>query len=188
MTNLYNITYNLQPVTSKPKKYSTEMNRHVAGKNVPTGITINQFAEMVSAPFSYTWYGGTYTNTISNQNWTSTQVFGLDFDGGGKSPEETIQLLKSNGVFPQLWYTTFSSTPEQLKYRVLIFTEQPVTDFSERDLIYRGLLQLVPHADHSCKNAGRIFFWRTKGGSITQRTSIQPATHRCHLHCGDYFR
>ena len=174
MTNLYSITYNPQPVNTKPKKYSAEMNRHVAGINVPTGITINQFAEMVSAPYSHTWYGGTYTNTINNQNWQSTQVFGLDFDGCDKTPEETIQLLKSNGVIPQLWYTTFSSTPEKLKYRVLIFTEQPVTDFSERDLIYRGLLQLVPHADHSCKNAGRIFF----GGQKAEVLHNEPLSNQ----------
>jgi hypothetical protein len=180
MTNLYSITYNPQPVTTKPRKYSAEMNRHVAGINVPTGITINQFAEMVSAPYSHTWYGGTYTSTISNQNWLSTQIFGLDFDGGDKTPEETIQMLESNGVIPQLWYTIFSSTPKKLKYRVLIFTEQPVTDFSERDLIYKGLLQLIPYADHSCKNAGGYFLadkrrkYYTTNLYLTSNSSMLP--------------
>ena len=100
MTKTYSITYNPSRVESKPKKYSNEMNRHVAGINVPTGITINQFAEMISAPNSHSWYGGTYSNSISNQNWTSTQVFGLDFDGGDKTPQETIATLQTNGINP----------------------------------------------------------------------------------------
>ena len=155
---MYSITYNPARVESKPKKYSNEMNRHVAGINVPTGITINQFAEMVSAPNSHTWYGGTYTNTISNQTWTSTQVFGLDFDGGDKTPQETIHTLQANGIHPQLWYSTFTSTTDIPKYRVVLFAEKPITDIQERDLIYRGLLQMVPYADTTCKNSGRIFF------------------------------
>ncbi len=71
MAKMYSITYNPARVESKPKKYSNEMNRHLAGINVPTGVTIQGFAEMVSAPNSHSWYGGTYSNTISNQNWTS---------------------------------------------------------------------------------------------------------------------
>ena len=158
MTKFYQITYNPARVESKPKKYSTEMNRHVAGINVPTGITINQFAEMVSTPYSHTWYGGTYSNSISNQNWVCTQVFGLDFDGGDKSPEETIATLQTNGINPQLWYSTFSHTADIPKYRVVLFVEKPITDSNQRDLIYKGLLQMIPCADNTCKNAGRIFF------------------------------
>lgn len=158
MTKTYSITYNPARVESKPKKYSNEMNRHVTGINVPTGVTIQGFAELVSAPNSHSWYGGTYSNSISNQNWVCTQVFGLDFDGGDNTPEKTIQTLQANGINPQLWYSTFSSTTDIPKYRVVLFAENPITDIQERDLIYKGLLQMVPYADTSCKNAGRIFF------------------------------
>jgi hypothetical protein len=174
MTKMYSITYNPVRVESKPKKYSNEMNRHVAGINVPTGITINQFAAMVSSPNSHSWYGGTLTNTINNQNWTSTQVFGLDFDGGDKTPEETIHILQANGINPQLWYTTFSSTTEMHKYRVVLFVENQITDIQERDLIYKGLLQLVPHADPTCKNAGRIFF----GGQRAEVIHTEPISNQ----------
>jgi hypothetical protein len=174
MTKIYSITYNPARVESKPKKYSKAMNRHVAGINVPTGITINQFAEMVSAPNSHTWYGGTYTNTISNQTWTSTQVFGLDFDDGDNTPEETIATLQTNGIYPQLWYTTFSSTKEMHKYRVVLFAENQITDIQERDHIYKGLLQLVPHADPTCKNAGRIFF----GGQRAAVIHTEPISNQ----------
>lgn len=174
MTKTYSITYNPERVESKPKKYSNEMNRHVAGINVPTGITINQFAEMVSAPNSHSWFGGTYSNSISNQTWMSTQVFGLDFDGGDKTPEETIHTLQTNGINPQLWYSTFSSTPEIHKYRVVLFAEKPITDIQERDLIYKGLLQMVPYADTSCKNAGRIFF----GGKEAVVLNTNPTSNQ----------
>jgi hypothetical protein len=174
MTKMYSITYNPARVESKPKKYSNEMNRHVAGINVPTGITINQFAEMVSAPNSHSWYGGTYSNSISNQTWTSTQVFGLDFDGGDKTPQETIHTLQANGITPQIWYTTLSSTKEMQKYRVVLFAEKPIKDIQERDLIYKGLLQLVPHADPTCKNAGRIFF----GGQRAAVIHTEPISNQ----------
>lgn len=174
MTKMYSITYNPARVESKPKKYSNEMNRHVAGINVPTGVTINQFAEMVSAPYSHTWYGGTYSNLISNQNWTSTQVFALDFDDGDKTPEETIHTLQANGIHPQLWYSTFTSTTDIPKYRVVLFAEKPITDIQERDFIYKGLLQMVPYADSTCKNAGRIFF----GGKEAVILNTNPTSNQ----------
>jgi len=110
MTKTYQITFNPKRVSSKPKKNSREMSDHLKGINVPTGITINEFANMVSGPNSHTWFGGTYTTSITNQNWTSTQVIGLDFDSGDYTVEETVDKLKSNGINPQLWYSSFSST------------------------------------------------------------------------------
>jgi hypothetical protein len=158
MTKTYQITFNPKQVSSKPKKNSLEMSNHLNGINVPTGITINEFANMVSNPNSHTWFGGTYNTSITNQNWTSTQVIGLDFDSGDYTVEETIDKLKLNGIHPQLWYSSFSSTPSNPKFRVVLFIDQPITNPEHRELIYKGLLQLVPHADVSCKNAARIFF------------------------------
>ena len=174
MTKFYHITYNPARVESKPKKYSNEMNRHVAGINVPTGVTIQGFAEMVSAPSSHSWFGGTYSNSISNQNWVCTQVFGLDFDGGDKTPQETIATLQTNGINPQLWYSTFSHTADIPKYRVVLFAEKPITDIQERDLIYKGLLQMIPYADTTCKNAGRIFF----GGKEAVVLNTNPTSNQ----------
>jgi len=109
---------------TKPKKHSMEMSIHLKEINVPTGITINEFGNMVSEPNSHTWFGGTFTNNITNQNWTSTQVIGLDFDSGEYTISETIEKLKMNGVYPQLWYSSFSSTSEHPKYRIVLFLDQ----------------------------------------------------------------
>ena len=158
MTKKYQITFNPTPIKQKPKRNSMEMSVHLQGISTITGITINEFAGMVAAPNSHTWYGGTYTKSISNQNWTSTQVIGLDFDNGEFSVTETIDKLKSSGISPQLWYSSFSSTIDKPKYRIVLFIDQPITNPAHRELIYKGLLELVPHADQSCKNAGRIFF------------------------------
>lgn len=76
MTKTYDITYNPETVRSKPKQYSTAMNRHVAGINVTARIEINQFAEMVSAPYSHTWYGDTVINHIRFRNPANTINFG----------------------------------------------------------------------------------------------------------------
>jgi hypothetical protein len=158
MTKTYFINYNPKRVMTKPKKHSMEMSIHLKEINVPTGITINEFGNMVSAPNSHTWFGGTFTNNITNQNWTSTQVIGLDFDSAEYTISETIEKLKMNGVYPQLWYSSFSSTSEHPKYRIVLFLDQPITNVEHRDMVYRGLLNIVPHADKSCKNAARIFF------------------------------
>jgi hypothetical protein len=158
MTKTYLINYNPMRVMTKPKKHTMEMSVHLNGINVPTGITINEFGNMVSAPNSHTWFGGTFTNNITNQNWTSTQVIGLDFDSGEYTASETIEKLKMNGVYPQLWYSSFSSTLEHPKYRIVLFLDQPITNIEHREMVYRGLLNIVPHADKSCKNAARIFF------------------------------
>jgi len=158
MTKTYKITFNPKRVSSKPKKNSLEMSNHLNGINVPTGITINEFANMVSGPNSHTWFGGTYNTSITNQNWTSTQVIGLDFDSGDYTVEETVDKLKSNGIHAQLWYSSFSSTTSNPKFRIVLFVDEPIINAEHRELIYKGLLQLVPHADVSCKNAARIFF------------------------------
>ena len=158
MTKTYQITFNPKRVSSKPKKNSREMSDHLKGINVPTGITINEFSNMVSGPNSHTWFGGTYNTSITNQNWTSTQVIGLDFDSGVYTVEETVDKLKSNGINPQLWYSSFSSTISNPKFRIVLFVDEPITNPEHRELIYKGLLQLVPHADVICKNAARIFF------------------------------
>ena len=158
MTKTYQITFNPKRVSSKPKKNSREMSDHLKGINVPTGITINEFSNMVAGPNSHTWFGGTYNTSITNQNWTSTQVIGLDFDSGVYTVEETVDKLKSNGINPQLWYSSFSSTTSNPKFRIVLFVDEPITNPEHRELIYKGLLQLVPHADVNCKNAARIFF------------------------------
>lgn len=158
MTKKYLVTFNPTPMNQKPKKNSREMNFHLKGIRTLTGLTINEFAAMVAVPNSHTWYGGTYTNCLCNQNWTSTQVIGLDFDKGDYSITQTIEKLQSNGINPQLWYSSFSSTADKPKFRVVLFIDQPITNPTHRELIYKGLLELVPHADHSCKNAARIFF------------------------------
>ncbi len=158
MTKTYLINYNPKRVITKPKKHSFEMSIHLKEINVPTGITINEFGNMISAPNSHTWFGGTYTHSLTNENWTSTSVIGLDFDSGEYSVSETIDKLKTNGINPQLWYSSFSSTTEHPKFRIVLFLDQPITNYEHREMVYKGLLNIVPHADHSCKNASRIFF------------------------------
>lgn len=158
MTKTYLINYNPKRVITKPKKHSFEMSVHLKEINVTTGITINEFGNMISAPNSHTWFGGTYTHSLTNDNWTSTSVIGLDFDSGEYSVTETIEKLKTNGINPQLWYSSFSSITEHPKYRIVLFLDQPITNYEHREMVYKGLLNIVPHADHSCKNASRIFF------------------------------
>jgi hypothetical protein len=50
---IFKITINPTPSKIKQKKDSTEFGRIVNGINYVTGVTINQFSQIVAAPFSF---------------------------------------------------------------------------------------------------------------------------------------
>ena len=125
---------------------------------IQTGITINQFSQLVSAPFSLTWSGGLFNGLRSNQTWEKQSVFALDFDDGKITIDEVFTRLSEVGIVPQIWYSTFSDSPEHRKFRVVIFLDSPVTDISIHKLIHESLFSLFPEVDNVCKDASRYFF------------------------------
>ena len=66
--------------------------------------------------------------------------------------------LKEIGIVPQIWYTTFSDSPELRKFRVVIFLDTPITDIRIHKLIHESLFSLFPEVDNVCKDASRYFF------------------------------
>jgi hypothetical protein len=125
---------------------------------IQTGITINQFAQIVSAPRSHTWSGGLFYGLRSNNTWEKQSVFALDFDKGKITIEGVYSRLKELGIVPQLWYSTFSDSPELRKFRVVIFLDSPVTDIRIHKLIHESLFSIFPEVDNVCKDASRYFF------------------------------
>jgi hypothetical protein len=123
-----------------------------------TGITINQFSQLVSAPSSHTWSGGLFKGFRSNNAWEKQSVFALDFDDGKISIDDVYARLKEIGIVPQTWYTTFSDSPELRKFRVVIFLDNPITDIKIHKLIHESLFSLFPEVDDVCKDASRYYF------------------------------
>jgi len=146
--------------TTLVKKPETNYEVGIIRNNIKlqTGVTIPQFSTIVSAPQSYTWFGGALKGPISNENWHSQSVFGLDFDKGLVSVEEVIQRFHQYEIYPQLWYYSLSDTDLIRKFRVVLFLDEPVQTKEQHEHILKGLLVLFPEADPKCKNQGRFFF------------------------------
>jgi hypothetical protein len=150
-------------ITMDPRKWRAKPNEEekiTITRNlvIQTGITINQFSQLVSAPCSHTWSGGLFNGLRSNSTWVKQSVFALDFDDGEITIDEVFTRLKEFGIVPQIWYSTFSDSPELRKFRVVIFLDTPITDIRIHKLIHESLFSLFPEVDDVCKDASRYFF------------------------------
>jgi hypothetical protein len=163
----YSITIDPVPVTQKPPKNVRYKYRYTLNKIVE--VSIDEFSTLIAPPYSFTWTS-VFDGQSCSENWISQEVFALDFDTGEISVKEVYEELKKYGIHPQLWYTTFSSSTDLLKFRVVLFLENPITNIDLRQLISKGLLKLFPQADQSCSDAARYYF----GGIDVTITSYIP--------------
>ncbi|MDA9885653.1 hypothetical protein N9D26_00165 [bacterium] len=96
----------------------------------------------------------------NNKNFEGTYVFALDFDDN-QNPEEKIAQLKEYGIETNLYYPSFSDTPEHRKFRIVIVFDAPIEDKKLRDKIQLAIMEIVKDSDIACKDASRMFY----GGS-----------------------
>lgn len=164
----HQITVDPTPVTSKPPQ---ENRGKIQSRLINVvDVTIDQFSELISPPNSLTWTGGIFKGERKTENWLSQSVFGLDFDKGQITVQEVYDRLIEYGVTPQLWYETFSSSNSLMKFRVVIFLNEPIDNLTLRQFVAEGLLKLFPEADQSCSDAARYYF----GGTNCTVTSYTP--------------
>jgi len=163
----YTITIDPTPQHKKPDSRTAK----TITKNLSlvTGITINEFSELISPPNSFTWAGGIFEGTRSNSNWRYQSVFALDFDKGTLSIQEIIIRIQQFDIQPQIWYTSFSDSPEHRKFRVVFFLDSPVDDPDIYKLITNSLKKLYPEADN-CFDPARFFY----GGKQCSIIHTQP--------------
>lgn len=151
----FTITIDPRPVRSKPDDdYKGTITSNLTLK---TGVTINEFSELVSPPNSFTWSPGLFNGTRSNLNWQQQTTFALDFDSG-ITINQVLDRCRQFCLAPQIWYSTFSDSPAKQKFRVVFFLSEPVTDPKLFEFLIESLLKLFPEADQSCKDEGRFFF------------------------------
>ena len=168
----YTITINPTPILRKPTK--PEMGKISNNLTLVTGLTINEYSTYSAQPYGYAMFGGTFSNTICNDNWESQSVFALDFDKSNITIEHVLEKLNQIEINPQLWYTTFRDTSELPRFRVVFFLDEPVRNIEIRNLIVNTLLEIFPDADTSCRNAGR-FYLGGKQSYILSDTPISLA-------------
>lgn len=151
----FKITIDPRPVSSKPDvDYTKTITSQLS---LQTGVTINEFAKLVSPPVSYTWSGGIFNGKRSNNNWIEQSVFALDFDHG-IAIAQVLDRCSQFCLAPQVWYPTFSDTEAKQKFRIVFFLDQSITDPKLHKFILESLLRLFPEADQSCKDSGRFFY------------------------------
>ncbi len=165
---IYEVTIDPTPRIKKPSK--EDMSNIYHSLNTLTGLTINEMHQIVDQPFGYTWTSGVFSGLPSDQNWIKQSTFGLDFDNKGKniSPDEVIKRLQDHSIVPQIWYETFSSTNDLLKFRVVLFLDNEILDSKTYTIISSGLKKMFPEADPKCFGKSRFFFGGKNSELITQ--------------------
>ena len=93
----------------------------------------------------------------NNKNFEGTYVFALDFDDN-QNPTEKIEQLKEYGIKTNLYYPSFSDTPEYRKFRLVIVFDNPIEDKKLRDKIQLAIMDIVKDSDRACKDASRMFY------------------------------
>ena len=167
----YTITINPTTVLVKPLK----SDRFAVGKTsngitLVTGLTINECCEYFGRPHTYTWYPSIRNGALTNENWNGQSLFALDFDDNEISVEDALARFHNMHIYPQLWYTTLSSTDSFIRFRVCMFLDQPITNIIHHENIYTSLFKIFPEADKSCSNASRFFY----GGQVSTLLHFEP--------------
>ncbi len=151
------------------KKFSTKPTKDQVGMIVnrimqhPESATLEQLAIAITEGRTHTpatfeppngLYGAARKN---NECWFSQQIFELDFDAG-MSSQQFMLLCNEYSIQPSIVYHTFSSNPEQEKFRAIFTLDQPVTDYRARGVIQLALMRLFPQCDSACSDAARHFY------------------------------
>lgn len=130
----------------------------IQSKFVYSGMTYNQLIEHSSQPYSYTIAPAVFkSNNRTKENWTSQQVYMLDFDGT-ISIEAVIARFKEYDIVPNYYYTTFSHTNSEPRFRVVLLTDFLNSNVEDGNRIRVGLKKVFPEADPSCFGAERMFY------------------------------
>ena len=166
----YQITINPTPLKSKPLKSDNSVGIIYNNLNLVTGITVNEISTIVQQPYGYTWSGGVFNGPVLNNTWESQSVIGLDFDNKEAivDPEEVIRRLENYSITPQIWYHTFSSTDDLLKFRMMLLLDDSIVDSNHHEVVMKGLKTIFPEADPKCFRKGGFFFAGTKSEIISQ--------------------
>lgn len=159
--------FHAKPPSHEVGRFNNQINKQVS-------VSIEEFAELVAQPYGIVYLPSIFNGSRKNANWVSQSLFCLDFDDDTISIEDVIERFEKYGIIPNMYYTTFSDTPQKRKFRFCLFLDQVVTDKSDRDKIAKGLLALFPEADKACKDAARFFY----GGKVSEVINRYPINYQ----------
>jgi len=163
----------------KPRGYEIADITRRLQRSKPIESTAGEFCEHVKE--GRTWTGGCYEPT-GESGWgrfVGQQIIGLDIDNtieeeagpgvkakrflqpgdqGFISEEDIISRSAQYGLEPLCIYPTFSSTPDNPRFRVVFDLRSPISSEEEAREVIDVLLDMFPEADQQCRNPNRLFF------------------------------
>lgn len=191
----YQMTISPLRQQTKPSKSGNTISTIYKNLNQVAYHTVNEIADFVQQPYGYTWTGGIFNGLAKKDTWVSQSVIGLDFDNKHTIiyPEDVVKRIEEYGITPQVWYKTFSSTDQLLKFRMMLLLDTSIKDPDHHKVVMDGLKSLYPEADPMCFNRGQYFFAGTKSEviskdpistqNLTELTSIQLITKTGRTRC-----
>lgn len=122
--------------------------------------TVSEADFLFAVDNGYAWTPGVLVGGMSRANWRSQQIIGLDFDNKGLAitAEAAVGRLVDAGITPAVLYHTYSATPDNPRFRIVLFLDEPCEDPDVMETAIGRLLALFPEADPKCKDLARFFY------------------------------
>ena len=119
-----------------------------------TDVSLSELAEAIKK--GKTWCPATYSDGIKKaRNWVQQQVFCADIDNNNLSPEEILD--KCSILKPAIIHHSFSSTPENRKYRVIFVFDKATTE-APLALAILKCIQVTLQCDPCVRDLARLFY------------------------------
>ncbi|HSH50522.1 MAG TPA: hypothetical protein VK982_02255, partial [Bacteroidales bacterium] len=137
----------------------TYYNRKPQGKEIgaiqnrlkATDITIKELSKELIRGSSFR---PSFLVGLKEIDWTSQQVFALDFDNN-TTIEEELNRCRELNILPVFGYTSFSHTKEHHKFRLAFCIDKVITDYNIAKQIQTILMGLFNKCDKQCSNLSR---------------------------------
>lgn len=166
--NIDSVSYKAKP---DKKQVGAIQKRIGACKRI---VSLEEFMQAIENGVSFK-AGALHGN--KNTDWESQQVFALDIDNDDASinkyglltPEDACNRFAELRVPPAFYYSSFSSTEERPKFRLIFIVKNPVNDMRVRNAIQMALMNIMPECDKACKDLSRLFFGTNKKCKVYKR-------------------
>jgi len=119
-----------------------------------TEIEIEELANLLSNGATFK---PAYLNGTKNTDWSSQQIFALDFDDGTTIKSELENCIEL-GIKPVFGYKTFSYKEYKEKFRLVFCNDEIITDINVRNDFQKLLIELFSNSDGVTFDATRLFF------------------------------
>ena len=147
-----------KPKDAKNKGHVSQVkNRIINGTTTPSLIDAEELANYVSSGHAIT--PAILSGGASAKNWTSQQVFMIDIDNKNDVLKVEDALKLCGEIQPAFIYSTFSSSEDCPRYRIVFIANAEITDINRRNIIQNQLFNMFgDYADKQCLSADTTFY------------------------------